>query len=188
VAGHCPFRAFKREDGGVSVIENSERATQTAEVSDAALARRAWDLRERVAELETELDQRIERDRIRELELASQRRELEVRFAYNAALEQRVLEHKQELDWMHQQFAAQAQGIASEQERAAGEIAAERERVSAEHERAERLERERDAVLWELAAERGRVSYQLVQRVAARARKHRVVYVTLRRTARVFSG
>jgi hypothetical protein len=40
----------------------------------------------------------------------------------------------------------------------------------------------------ELAAERQRISYRLVQRIATRARKHRVVFGTLRRSARVFSG
>ena len=168
--------------------ENLERVVHTPEMPDAILARREWDLRERVAELEAELDKRVERDRIRELELASLRRELEVRFAYNAALEQRVLEHKQELDWMHQQFALQAQGFAAEQERAAAELAAARERVEEQQRRAEALQHEVDGVRAELEAERGRVSYRLVQRITTRVRKHRVVFVTLRRTARVFSG
>src|SRR5262245_51401162 len=98
-------------------------------MSESALARREWELRERVAELESELEERIERERIRELELASQRRELEVRFAYNAALEQRVVERVQEVDWMHEQFARQAEGFAAEREHTARELEGERARV-----------------------------------------------------------
>jgi len=170
------------------VKENWERAAQPAEMSDAVLARRAWDLSERVAELEAELDQRIERDRIRELELSSLRRELDVRFAYNAALEERVLEHKQQIDWMHQQFALQVQGFAADQERAAQELAVERERGHEQRQRADALEGDVAGLRAELDAERGRVSYRLVQRITRRAQKHRVVFVTLRRTARSLGG
>jgi hypothetical protein len=170
------------------VNDNRERAAHTTELSDTVLARRAWTSQERVTELETELDQRIERERIRELELASLRRELEVRFAYNATLEQRMLDHKQQLDWMHEQFALQAQGYAAELERVSQQLVEERARIDEQHRHADELAHELEAVRSELAAERARVSYRLVQRLTRRTQNHRVVFVTLRRTARSLSG
>lgn len=169
------------------MTDSWERVVHTAEPSGPALARREWELRERVAELESDLAERIERERIRELELVSQRSELNVRFAYNAALEQRVLEHQRQVEWLHDQFALQAQGFAAEHQRIADECAAERERAAELRRTIEAVQRERDEVRAEFDAERRRVSYQAVQRLITRARKHRVVFAMLRRTARVIS-
>jgi colicin import membrane protein len=170
------------------MTDSLESVVQTAEASGPALARREWELRERVAELQSELGERIERERIRELELASQRRELEVRFAYNAALEQRVLEHQHQVEWLHGQFALQAQSFAAEHQRVADEFAAERERVAELQRAIEAIQRERDDARAELDAERRRVSSRAVQRWTSRVKKHRVLFAMLRRTARVISG
>ena len=177
------------------MTDSWERVVRTSEPAGADLTRRDWELRERVGEMQAELAERIERERIRELELASQRHELEIRFAYNATLEQRVLEHQQQIAWLHghlehesQRFAAELQRLAEEIERAAEALAVERERV-AEHQRAvDWFQRERDLVRSELEAERRRMSYRAVQRVATWVRKHRVLSGLLRRSARVVSG
>jgi hypothetical protein len=177
------------------VTDSRERVVHTAEPAGSDLARRDWELRERVGELQAELSERIERERIRELELASQRHELEIRFAYNATLEQRVLEHQQQIAWLQshleheaQRFAGEHQRLTDEIERGAEALAVERERV-AEHQRAvDWFQRERDLAREELAAERRRVSYRAVQRVANWVRKHRVLSAVLRRAARVVSG
>jgi hypothetical protein len=49
---------------------------------------------ERIADLETKLAEREERDRIRELEITALRHELELRFAYNGALEEALEEQR----------------------------------------------------------------------------------------------
>jgi chromosome segregation ATPase len=188
------------------VTDSWERVVQAPEGSVPALGRREWELRERVAELESEVAERIERERIRELELGSQRRELEVRFAYNAALEQRVLEHQQQIEWLHGQFERQHQGNVAEQQRVAEEnqrvvdqLTAERERLGealtlerervAEHQRAvEWFQHERDEVRRELDAERRRLSYRLVQRATTWVNRHRFLKGVLRRFARLAGG
>jgi hypothetical protein len=53
-----------------------------------------WELMERITELETTLAEREERDRIRELEIAALRHELELRFAYNSSLEKALEEQR----------------------------------------------------------------------------------------------
>ena len=177
------------------MTDSRERVVHTAEPAGSDLTRRDWELRERVGELQAELSERIERERIRELELASQRHELEIRFAYNATLEQRVLEHQQQIAWLQshleheaQRFAGEHQRLVEEIERSAEALAFERERV-AEHQRAvDWFQHERDYVREELAAERRRVSYRVVQRAANWLRKHRVLSAVLRRAARVVGG
>jgi hypothetical protein len=77
-----------------------------------------WELMERVAELETKLAGREERDRIRELELAALRHELELRFAYNSSLERALEEQRM--------FATER----ARAERAEQALAAERARIS----------------------------------------------------------
>ena len=63
----------------------SERST---EVKSERTTRREWELSEKVVELERALASRIERDEIREMEIKSLRSELDLRVAYNTALEQ----------------------------------------------------------------------------------------------------
>jgi hypothetical protein len=177
------------------VTDSWERVVHTSETVGSDLSRRDWELRERVGELEAELSERIERERIRELELSSQRHELEVRFAYNATLEQRVLEHQRQIEWLQghleseeHRFAAEHQQLTEEIERSAEALAVERERV-AEHQRAvDWFQRERDLARAELDAERQRVSYRAVQRVTSWARRHRILSALFRRAARVVSG
>ena len=167
----------------------------TVETSESGMTRREWELGERVAELETELSERIERERIRELELASQRHELEVRFAYNAMLEERVLDHQQQIEFLHRHIDAESQRFNDERQRGAAELTAEREHVAAAQREVaeirlemEAVERSRDDVQRELDAERRRFSYRVVQRVATRLKKHRLLSAVLRRASRVVTG
>lgn len=167
----------------------------TLDASEPALSRREWELRERVEELQIELAERLERERIRELELLSQRHELEVRFAYNAMLEERVVDHANQIGLLHGHINAAAEHYAAERERVdaefhalATELAAEREHLAEAQRAREEMERERDAIRSELAAERQRLSYRAVQRLASRVGKHRYLSALLRRTARVFRG
>ena len=177
------------------MTDSWERVVHTSEPAGSDLTRRDWELRERVGELQAELSERIERERIRELELASQRHELEIRFAYNATLEQRVLEHQQQIAWLQghleseeRRFGSEHQRLAEEIERGAEALRLERERV-AEHQRAvDWFQRERDSARAELDAERQRVSYRVVQRGTAWLRRHRILSAVLRRAARVVRG
>jgi DNA primase len=59
-----------------------------------------WDLAERVAELEAQLAERLERERIRELEITALHNELELRFAYNSALEKTAADQRAQIDWL----------------------------------------------------------------------------------------
>jgi len=167
----------------------------TLDVSEPALSRREWELRERVEELEAELAERLERERIRELELVSQRHELEVRFAYNAMLEERVVDHANQIGLLHGHINAAAEHYATERQRVdaefhalAAELAAEREHLAQARRTIEEVERERDGTQNELAAERSRLSYRMVQRVTSRVKKHRYLSALLRRTARLVRG
>ena len=167
----------------------------TLDASEPALSRREWELRERVDELESELAERLERERIRELELVSQRHELEVRFAYNAMLEERVVDHANQVHLLHGHINAAAEHYAAERQRVdadfhalAAELAAEREHVAEVQRALEEAQRERDEARVELAAERQRLSYRAVQGLANRIRRHRYLSAILRRTARLFRG
>ena len=175
------------------------------DVTDAAFARREWELRERIDELQAELTERVERERIRELELTSQRHELEVRFAYNAMLEERVVDHIKQIEWLHkhaegeaERFAVEHRRIAAEHERVVSELEARYAGLAAEyaalHENADGLRRawegtqqERDAIRSELDTERRRISNRIAQRLAARLRKHPFVSRVVRRAASVFT-
>jgi chromosome segregation ATPase len=175
------------------------------DVTDAAFARREWELRERIDELRAELTERLERERIRELELMSQRHELEVRFAYNAMLEERVVDHVKQIEWLHkhaegeaERFAVEHRRIAAEHQRVVSELESRYAELAADyatlHENADGLRRawedtqhERDALRSELDAERGRLSNRIARRLAAHVRKHPFLSSVVRRAARVFS-
>src|SRR5579859_6214788 len=105
------------------MTDSLSRNIHALDASEPALARREWDLRERVEELESELKERVERDRIRELELVSQRHELEVRFAYNAMLEERVLDHANQIAWLHKHADGEPERFGVEHRRIAAEHA-----------------------------------------------------------------
>ena len=174
---------------------------RTSEASS-ALTRREWELRELVDEVQAQLAEHIERERVQELEIVSLRHELELRFAYEATLDERVLEQQGRLEWAHATINREAEIFAAVHDRLDGEIAAETQRTAealqacavVEWERGE-IARERDdaareteAARAELAAERARVSYRAVQRVTVQVKKHRLLAGVMRRFARVLTG
>lgn len=152
------------------MTDSFDSIVHTLDAPEPALARREWELRERIDELQSALTERIERERIRELELMSQRHELEVRFTYNAMLEERVVDHADQIAWLHKHADGEAERFAVQDRR-----------IATEH------ERERDEIRAELDAERRRLSYRVVQRLVSRMKKHRVISALLRRAARVIS-
>jgi hypothetical protein len=123
----------------MSMSENPVGESASELGSDSS--RENWELMERVAELEARLAEREERDRIRELEIAALRHELELRFAYNSSLER-----------------------ALEEQRNINEIIRLLERAETERSRADEAEQL-------LAAERARISYRLVNRFAVSTRR-----------------
>jgi hypothetical protein len=130
-------------------------------------------LRDLVTLLQREIADRVERERVHELEIASQRRELAVRFDYEATLEERLREHDERIEQQDEAVA-----LTADRRRLAAELAAESQRADA-------AGHERDLVVAELAAERRRASYRAVQRVVAWLQRHRIVSAAVRLTARV---
>lgn len=151
------------------MTDSFDSIVHTLDAPEPALARREWELCERIDELQSALTERIERERIRELELMSQRHELEVRFTYNAMLEERVVDHADQIAWLHKHADGEA------------------ERFAVEARYANQFQRERDEIRAELDAERRRLSYRVVQRLVSRMKKHRVISALLGRAARVIS-
>jgi hypothetical protein len=101
--------------------ESVEGATELASKD----SREKWELLERIADLETELAERMERDHIRELEIAALRHELELRFAYNSSLE-KALEEERNLNRITDLFEVER----SRADQAEQLLAAERARIS----------------------------------------------------------
>jgi hypothetical protein len=75
-------------------MENSDNSGESVTEHASESLRESWGLMERIADLETQLAEREERDRIRELEITALRHELELRFAYNGALEEALEEQR----------------------------------------------------------------------------------------------
>jgi hypothetical protein len=131
-----------------------------------------------------------DRERIQELEFDAQRRELEVRFAYEETLERRLLESEKRVEALQGRIATEAQRIAVERQRLAAQSAEERARavdarraLDETRRELDRVRRERDAVRQELDAERQRLSYRVVQSLVAKVKKRRVVLALIRRIA-----
>jgi uncharacterized coiled-coil DUF342 family protein len=142
--------------------------------------------------LGSQSDARVDRDRILDLEIEAQRRELEVRFSYEAALEERLLDFQHQIESLHGHIAARERDFSVERQRLMDELTvattqtaealkarddARREREAA-HDELERAHREhddvhheRDGLQHELDAERRRISYRIVQRVIAEMKK-----------------
>jgi len=138
---------------------------------------------------------RDDRERITELEFEAQRRELEVRFAYEETLERRLSESQERVEALQGRIVAEAQRIAVERQRLAAQSADERER-SADARRAldetrrelDLVRRERDDVRQELDAERQRLSYRAVQSLVAKVKKRRIVLAVVRKIAALLRG
>jgi len=100
----------------------------------------------------------MDTERKRELELAAQRRELELLSAYGAKLRERLALHDQEIASLRGHAAAETEHLEAERERVASEARNEAQRLAD-------VTRERDELRRELDAERRRVSYRVAQRV-----------------------
>jgi hypothetical protein len=127
-------------------------------------------LRELVDELQARL---ADRERIHELELVAQRRELEVRFAFEATLEQQLRDYQQQVEQAHAETDAHR--------RVAAEVPAERENAA-------KAVREREEVARVLEAERRRISYRAMQSVVAQVKKRRLLFAASRKAARVIEA
>ena len=67
-------------------------------------ARRLWEARERVAELEGLLAEHVERERVLEVEIAAMRRDLDVKVAYCDVLEATADERGRYLEWLQEHY------------------------------------------------------------------------------------
>jgi hypothetical protein len=116
----------------------------------------------RLAPLQSQLSECLQRESVRELEITALHRELELQAAYIFTLEGPLQRH---IDWLHSLIDHETHVFAAAQQRMTGELAAQELRIA-------ELSRSLMAVQHELAAERQRLSYVLVQRLAERARGH----------------
>jgi len=139
----------------------------------AASARRIYDLREHISELEVTVAERLERERVLTLELAAARRDLEVKAAYNVMLESAALERRQSIEWLQ----GRVEQLSHELAHAVAENAGHTQQAAAATARVGELTAE-------LAAERARLSYRLAQRVVARVGYHPRLTGTARRLYR----
>lgn len=137
-------------------------------------ARSGWEWQERIAELESQLAEAAERDQVRELEISSLRHELELRFAYNAVLEEKVAEQRARADqllahadYLQHHLEHLTSVFAAESASMSDAIRAESERANTEHHRANAEVAARHASEDLLARERARISYRLMQRLLA---------------------
>jgi hypothetical protein len=118
-------------------------------------ARRLWEAQERLAEVEVQLAESLERDRIRALELAALRRDLDVKGAYNDMLERAAGVRDHDLARIQAQLDADRPAAAAIEQLKA-----------------------------ELAAERARLSYRVAQRCIPVVLRHRVMAFVVRRACR----
>jgi hypothetical protein len=127
----------------------------------------AWDLAEQVSTLQARLNELLERERVRELELAALRKDVEVKAAYNTMLERAAGENRELIDWLRSRLD-DVQGV-----------------LEPEHERSAQLERSLDAAARELQLERQRISYRLAQRVIVPVARRPRLFALARRLGRL---
>jgi len=149
---------------------------------------RDLDSDESAAVMEAQLMECRERERVHELEIAALRRELEIRLAYNATLEQDAAERQHHTDWLYSHIEHVTSVFEAERHRSNEVLQGERSRLAkelaAERRRTEEAVRALQRVTQDLEAERKRISYILVQRMASRVSKHRAFFAWLGRAAR----
>lgn len=123
--------------------------------------RRAWELDERVKELEAELVESTERERVGALEVAAAQRDLDVKATYITMLESIAAERQQLIDWLQGQLAGMTDELAHRRA-----LAAEQDvRIETAHAAANAAELVARTTASELAAERARISYRATNRV-----------------------
>lgn len=163
----------------------SVNGAESAPGAGAAGRRAAWELEERVADLEAELAQRVEREVQRDAEITALRHELELRASQDAAREERLAfsedrneVQRQDLEWLKQhlddltrQFgdlqATLRDGEAGARVGFDRERAAERAALAAARQQGRELQAALERCEQTLAEERSRVSYRIVQKAAA---------------------
>ncbi|MGY5885420.1 hypothetical protein [Modestobacter lacusdianchii] len=149
-------------------VVNGAAAPRTADEKHEA--RIAFEVREELEMVRSELRARIEADRLRELELVAARRDMEVKSAYNVMLERSLTERQEHLDWArnhidHLDRIAQVD-------------------LPAAIARAEHAESQVAGLVAELAAERGRASSRAVQYWVDRLNRRRILFRIARRVAK----
>jgi hypothetical protein len=132
-----------------------------------SLTRQAWELNERVTELESELAEQVERARVRELEISALHKDVALKTAYHDALERSAAERQQQIEWFHAHVNAQSTQLTEQVHRA------------------EHAEKMWHAAVAELAAERARISYRIAQRLIAAAKRRRLMFGLISRAMRV---
>jgi GT2 family glycosyltransferase len=146
----------------------------------------------RIGEVESKPSESFDSAEPLELEIAALRRELEVRLAYNASMEQTILEMRRHIDWLHRHVENVIAGFDAEQKHAE-ELKAEQRRFAdtqaslevAEH-ALTTTKQTLEAIEQTLAEERGRASYIAVERLISRISDHPVLLGWLDRAARPF--
>ena len=83
-------------------------------------------------------------DRIVDLEIEAQRRELEVRFSYEAALEERLLDFQHQIESLHAHIGAREQHFSVERQGLMASSTAERDQVLLAQQARDDARRERD--------------------------------------------
>jgi hypothetical protein len=173
------------------VAENEDGRGGHLETTGSNMTRKEWDLSERVTELQGQLTERVERERVRELEISSLRHELELRFGYNSALERNAVERQGHIDRLDAHIEQITNVFSAEMTRLSAEVATERHRleqanlrIAAETARADEAVSALAAAEQTILAERQRISYRLVTRLTER----RFAFGLLRWAAGVVAG
>lgn len=139
-------------------MDSAEDGARNLEVAPSKLSRAEWDLMERVAELEGQLAERVERERVREIEISSLRHELELRFEHNSSLDRSLREARQRVEWMQSHIDHITRVFATESANSQTALVSERRRADDESQARRQAEEA-------LAAERARIAYRLFQRL-----------------------
>jgi hypothetical protein len=151
-------------------------------------ARRAWDLAERVADLEARLAEFTERERIRELELTAARHDLDLKVASNAALERTLLERQQMIEWLQSQFTREADQSRELRSQSEATITSLRSELDNDRLRADQMEAWGMSLRNELDAERARISWRLTNRLIRTATRNVVLRPMYRCAMRLSGG
>jgi flagellar biosynthesis chaperone FliJ len=131
MAGGTVWIRKQRMGGARQLTENATATPDGApQPADPRLAgvesRRLWEAQERMSELESQLAERLERERILELEVSALRRDLAVKVSYTDALERSLEEQQATTRWLQERFDEERRRA----DALSAELAAERARIS----------------------------------------------------------
>jgi len=145
--------------------------------------REIYELQERLAAVEGELAEQIERGRTTGLELSAARRDLEVKEAYNLMLERVAGERQVHIETLQGQLGVTAEEVAAIKKRAQ----VQRRRALKAQRDKQRLRRRIDAVTADLEIELSKSSHRVADAVVAQLERHRIVYALARPALRRFA-